>query len=108
MRATDLRPLRQIFVCTNALAAEDPMRSGCGASGPAVFVALKSAVLRRGLTRDVWVTGTGCLGHCPRRGCSVVIHPANEHLVEVEPGDAMQVLHAATRPSQDAGDEPTR
>lgn len=108
MRVTNLRPLRQIFVCTNARADGDPMQSGCGDSGPGVFVALKSAVLRRGLTRDVWVTRSGCLGHCPQRGCTVVIHPENLHLIEVEAADVAEVLHAATRPSQDAGDEPPR
>lgn len=95
-------------MCTNARAPDDPLRSGCGAAGPQVYLALKSAVLRAGRTQDVWVTATGCLGHCPRRGCAVALHPSNTQLVEVEAPDAAAVLHAATRPAQDGGDDVPR
>lgn len=102
MRPARLRPLRQIFVCTNRRGDDDPLRSGCGDAGPAVFTALKSAALRAASPRDVWVTATRCLGHCPPRGCAVAMHPQNVHLVEVEAGDVDAVLHAALAPSQDA------
>jgi predicted metal-binding protein len=101
MRVSNLRPRRQLFVCTNARAAEDPLRSGCGAVGPKVFLALKSQALRRGLTRDLWITASGCLGHCPAQGCSVVLHPANRHLIEVEFTDVAEVLQLATQPPED-------
>lgn len=101
MRPARLRPLRQIFVCTNRRADDDPLRSSCGAVGPGLYVALKSAVLRSSVGRDVWVTATGCLGHCPRRGGSVVIHPLNEHLVEVDASDVAAILQAATAAPQE-------
>lgn len=101
MRPSKLRPRRQLFVCTNARAAEDPLRSGCGVDGPRVFLALKTAALRRGLSKDLWVTASGCLGHCPQSGCAVAVHPENLHLIEVTVADAQEVLHLATRPAQD-------
>lgn len=101
MRPSTLRPRRQLFVCTNQRAAEDPLRSGCGAEGPRVFLALKTATLRRGLTRDLWITASGCLGHCPDKGCAVAVHPENRHLVEVTVDDVTEVLHLAADRSQD-------
>lgn len=101
MRPSTLRPRRQVFVCTNARGESDPLRSGCGEAGPGVFTALRSGALRAGLSRDLWVTRSGCLGHCPAQGCAVVLHPQNRHLVEVEVGDVAQVLHLAADTTQD-------
>ena len=93
MRPSTLRPRVHLLVCTHARRPDDPLRSGCGASGPAVFATLKRATA--GIAARVWVTATGCLGHCPRSGCSVVLHPHNEHLVEVVEGDVPAVLAQA-------------
>ena len=90
-----LQPRVQVFVCGHARAADDPLRSGCGESGPAVFGALKRATVGGGIAARAWVTATGCLGHCPGRGCAVAIHPRNEHLVEVVEGDVPAVLERA-------------
>lgn len=98
MKSSHLRPAVQLFVCTNARAPGDPLRSGCGASGPAVFAALKRAVLSSGAGARVWVTATGCQGHCPASGCAVAVYPRNEHLVEVAEADAPAVLRAALTP----------
>ena len=95
MKASTLRPVAQLFVCVNARKPDDPLRSDCGGSGPAVFDALKRATLGAGLASKVWVTATGCLGHCPREGCSVTIQPRNEHFVEVTVDDAMGLLRRA-------------
>ena len=93
MRSSPLRPRVHVLVCTNDRRPDDPLRSGCGASGPAVFTALKRATA--GIAARVWVTATGCLGHCPRSGCAVAIHPHNEHLVEVIAEDVPAVLAQA-------------
>ncbi len=93
MRASSLRPRVQLFVCTHVRGAEGPLRSGCGAAGPEVFATLKRATA--GIAARVWVTATGCLGHCPGSGCAVVIYPHNEHLVEVIAEDAPAVLTQA-------------
>ena len=93
MRPSPLRPRVHVLVCTNARRPDDPLRSGCGASGPEVFATLKRATA--GVAARVWVTATGCLGHCPRSGCAVAIHPHNEHLVEVIAEDVPAVLAQA-------------
>lgn len=97
MKPAAFAPRVHLLVCANARAADDPLRSGCGAAGPAVFAALKSAVLGAGAARGVWVTRTACLGHCPRVGCAVVIHPRNEHRVEVTADDAPALLREVLR-----------
>lgn len=93
MKESPLRPRVHVLVCTNARRPDDPLRSGCGASGPEVFATLKRATA--GIASRVWVTATGCLGHCPRSGCAVAIHPRNEHLVEVVAEDVPAVLAQA-------------
>ena len=95
MRASALRPRVHVLVCTNARRPDDPLRSGCGASGPEVFARLKRAAAEARLGASAWVTATGCLGHCPARGCAVAIHPHNEHLVEVVVDDVPAVLTRA-------------
>lgn len=98
MRPSSLRPIAQVFVCTHARRPDDPLRSGCGASGPALFTALKKAVTEGGVAGRVWITATGCQGHCPRTGCSVTLHPKNEHLIEAAEPDAREILRAALTP----------
>lgn len=95
MKPATLVPRVHLLVCGNARASEDPLRSGCGAAGPPVFDALKAAVLGAGLGRAVWVTRTRCLGHCPRVGCAVVVHPRNAHRVEVTVDDVPALLRDA-------------
>jgi (2Fe-2S) ferredoxin len=90
------RPAVHLFVCTNARRPDDPLQSGCGAGGPAVFAALKRAALARGASGRVWVTATGCLGHCPASGCAVAVYPLNEHHVAVVEADADALFQRAT------------
>ncbi len=88
MKPAALRPAAQVFVCTNARRPGDPLRSGCGAAGPALFAALKRLAIEGGLAGRVWVTATGCMGQCPPSGCAVAVYPRNEHLVAVVEDDA--------------------
>jgi predicted metal-binding protein len=81
------KPRIQIFVCTHARDRSDPLASGCGSSGPSVFSALKRWVARTGKIQDVWITRAMCLGHCPRTGCAVTVHPENTHWVGVTESD---------------------
>jgi (2Fe-2S) ferredoxin len=62
----------------------------------AVFAAARRVVSAQGLTASLWVTRTGCLGHCPREGCAVAVYPAGGQWVDVraEDVDAL-VAHAA-------------
>jgi predicted metal-binding protein len=98
VRPAGARPIAQVFVCTNARRPDDPLRSGCGAAGPALFTTLKRLVIDGGVASRVWVTATGCQGHCPREGCAVTLYPKNEHLVEAAETDARELLRAALTP----------
>lgn len=92
MRLSALRPRVQLFVCANVRAADDPIRSGCGAHGPDVFAALKREVIASGAARSVWVTATRCQGQCPAKGCAVAIYPQSEHLADVTLDDVAALL----------------
>jgi len=98
VRPAGARPIAQVFVCTHARRPDDPLRSGCGAAGPALFATLKRLVIDGGVASRVWVTATGCQGHCPREGCAVTLYPKNEHLVEAAEPDARELLRAALTP----------
>lgn len=100
MKPAAMRPRVQVLVCTHARAPTDPLASGCGAAGPAVFSAMKRAVIASGRAARVWVTATGCMGHCPRVGCSVALHPMNEHHVEVTEADAPALTSRALAASE--------
>lgn len=97
MQLARFKPRLQLFVCTNARAAGDPLASGCGAHGPAVYAALKREVGRAGRVSDAWVTRTACLGHCPPHGCSVAVWPDNEQYVDVTERDAAAIAARALR-----------
>lgn len=98
MKRSTLRPRVHLFVCTHARRGDDPLRSGCGAAGPGVFSALKRRTLAGGLASRVWITSTGCLGHCPPAGCTVTVHPSNVHLVEVTEADVDVILRDELTP----------
>jgi predicted metal-binding protein len=95
MRPAALHPRAQLFVCTNVRRAGDPLASGCGDAGPRVFDALKRQVAQAGRIRDVWVTRTACLGHCPREGGAVAVCPGGEHFINVTEHDAGALLARA-------------
>ena len=98
MKRARLQPVIQLFVCTNSRDASDPLCTGCGASGPSVYQALKREVAHEGRAGDVWVTRTLCLGQCPPTGCTVAIQPENTHWVGVTESDANTLLrHALSR-----------
>ncbi len=56
---------------------------------------LKAEVARRSAYRSVWVTRTGCLGLCPKRGATVAVYPEQRLLLEVEAADAAEVFRGA-------------
>src|SRR5690242_2094843 len=101
MEPARFKPRVQIFVCANARAPDDPLASACGTAGPGVCGAIKRAVGAAGRVRDVWVTRTGCLGHCPPKGCSVALYPENEQFVNVTEGDAAAIVAAALGHARD-------
>lgn len=95
MKPARIAPRVQLFVCTNARAADDPLTSACGAHGMAVFNALRQESSRIGASGAVWITRAGCLGHCPRDGCSVVVYPRGGQWTDVREQDAPALLREA-------------
>ena len=103
MKISEVRRKVQLFVCTNARRADDPLGGGCGARGEGVYRALQQAVARRRAFQDVWLARASCLGVCPGHGCTVAVTPAGSLVDEVEPDDAEALLDALLRPTQAQG-----
>ena len=88
-------PRLHLFICANRREAGSPLGTGCAARGDEVYDALKSAVSRAGLVKEVWVTKTQCLGICPQQGCTVARWPSSEPIVtDVLLADAESMLGA--------------
>jgi len=92
MDRASLAPFLHLFVCANRREADSPLGPGCGPHGDAVYKEMKADVARRGAHRDVWITKTHCLGICPKRGCTVAVHPAGVIYKDVEEADAYGLL----------------
>jgi (2Fe-2S) ferredoxin len=95
MKLSTLRRRAQIFVCTNRRDAGDPLGAGCGDRGEAVHEALRTAIGSRRAWTDVWLARTGCLGVCPKHGCTVALAPSGGVVEEVEPDDVDTLLDVA-------------
>ncbi len=95
MKPARIAPRVQLFVCTNARAADDPLQSACGSHGASVFAALRAEASRLGVVGAVWITRTACLGHCPREGCSVAVYPRGGQWTDVREEDAPRLLREA-------------
>lgn len=105
--STPVKPpysVRQVFVCTNV---RDPQwgKPSCGRNGAIELrERLKKTVKERGLKRQVLVTQSGCLDHCPQTGCTVAIYPENEWAVvectpEEEEALLARILEGTTPPT---------
>lgn len=88
MESPSLKPALQVFVCTNERTEGD-----CCASvqGMEIFRALKTWVREQGLTKDIWITRTGCMTFCNPIGTTVVIHPQNLWFTKVGMGDVPEL-----------------
>jgi (2Fe-2S) ferredoxin len=95
MRDAPLAPRVHLFVCVNRRDGASPLGPGCGSAGDAVYDEMKRAVARRGSYQETWVTRTLCLGVCPKRGCTVAIHPAGRIVAEVDAADAASLFEEA-------------
>ena len=85
--------MKYVFVCTNRRSAHDPLGAGCGDRGEAVYEALRAEIGRRGAWRSVWLARSGCIGVCPKKGCTVVAGSARYD--EVSPADAKTLIFSA-------------
>lgn len=95
MREVSLRPRLHVLVCANVRDPDAPLGPGCGEHGESVYDAFKREVDHRSAHQSIWVARTRCLGVCPKRGATVIVHPGAVVMSEVEPEDVSAVLLAA-------------
>ncbi|MCG3172984.1 MAG: hypothetical protein GMKNLPBB_01156 [Myxococcota bacterium] len=94
------KPRVTIFVCCNG---REDMQS-CGAQGGEEIAAgFRHAITRHGLTRDVWLVRTRCIGYCPKEGSAVAVHPPGRCWVEVTARDVPCIMNEAVLPVFGAG-----
>jgi (2Fe-2S) ferredoxin len=62
---------KHVLVCVN----ERGGRCCKGTGSNDIFLELKKWVMENGLTQDVWVTATKCLGFCNDIGATIVVYP---------------------------------
>lgn len=91
-----LKPQRHVFVCVNERPPGDPLPCCAHKGGREVYEALRSEVARQGLTREIWVTRTGCMVHC-RTGVTVVVYPDDVWYGGVTPQDSQELVSAHLR-----------
>lgn len=103
MQPAPYRPSLHFFVCNNRRPADHPLGPGCGARGESVFAGLKERVAIDRDYQRVWVTQTGCIGVCPRRGATVAIYPEGRILTEVGPEDVDPLYDEAVVGKRAAG-----
>ena len=83
---------RHFFVC---MTQRPPFaKPSCGPKGsPQVLQALFEAIEARGLSREVAVTSSGCLGPCDS-GPSVVVYPEGVWYKGVKPEDVPEIVES--------------
>jgi predicted metal-binding protein len=91
VKPSEYAPRRHIFVCTHQRPEGDPLGTGCGERGEAVFAALKARVQKQ-RAFDVWITRTGCMGVCPKSGCTVASTQRETLMRDVAMDDVEAIL----------------
>ncbi len=85
-----MEPFRyHVFVCMQEKAEGVPC---CAANGaPKVMDALRQALAKQGLSKDVQITSTGCMGFCDD-GPVVIAYPEGTWYARVQPEDAPELV----------------
>lgn len=86
-----LTPKIHVLVCVNERRPDDPLPCCAHRGGWEVYQALRDAVARAGLNREVWVTRTGCMVHCTK-GPTVVVYPDDVWYGSVSPADVPDLV----------------
>ena len=90
MKITKNLPYKKhVFVCVN----ERPEGKACckNVKGYETFKELKKFVIENGLTNEIWVTKTGCLGFCNDDGCTIVVYPDKVWFMETTQEDLEKI-----------------
>ncbi len=99
-------PKRHFFVCTNRRQSAS-LKACCAANDSEdVLFALREEREKRGLSADISITASGCLGPCPATGAAIVVYPeaiwytgvtvedvpelVEEHMIGGEPVDHLR------------------
>jgi len=83
---------RHFFVCTNRRPEGAPKPSCAANRSEDVLFALREEREKRGLSADIFITATGCLGPCPAGGCSLVVYPEGIWYSNVTPEDVPELV----------------
>jgi len=86
---TDMFYKKHVFVCVND--SETNGKCCKNVNGDKTFTELKKFVINNGLTKDIWVTKTGCLGFCNDVGCTIVVYPDRVWFMQTKPEDLENV-----------------
>ena len=80
---------KHVFVCVND--SETYGKCCKNVNGDTAFTELKDFVINNGLTNDIWVTKTGCLGFCNDVGCTIVVYPDRAWFMQTTVDDLKKV-----------------
>lgn len=84
-----IKPKKHLFICTRN---RDGASSSCeDKKASELVLALKQEVRARGLTQDIFITSSGCLGYC-QMGITAVLYPQGDFWFEVEKLSVDQIL----------------
>ncbi len=90
MKPINRKPEKHVFVCVNERG--DVSRECCAkVGGQNIYDKLKQLVAQKGLTGQVWVTKSKCLGFCNNVGTTIVIYPEQEFYTEVTEKDLEEI-----------------
>ncbi len=84
---------RHFFVCTNRRPEGAP-KASCARNGSEdVLFALREEREKRGLSADIFITATGCLGPCPGEGgCTMLVYPEGVWYANVKTEDVDELV----------------
>ena len=85
------KPVRHIFVCTSSRANGQQKGYCHSKDGAAVVGKFLEELEERGLSGEVMVSNTGCLGLC-EKGPIVVVYPDNIWYGKVKPEDVERIM----------------
>lgn len=85
------KPRLHIFVCTSAKAKGEPKGLCHGKSSVDIMSAFLEEIEDQGLSGEIFLSNTGCLGHC-EQGPMVVIYPDNVWYGGVSPDDVEEIM----------------
>ena len=88
------RPKLHVFVCVNDRTQRRTDMASCGPTITTETVKqVKHWIMQNGLTHQVLITKTGCLGVCPKKGGVAVIYPSQRWVTEIQDArDVVQVI----------------